>query len=225
MGHFDVVQSEEPLILNGPNVENINPYLDTMDRVLKGLQYLQRSDLQSQQSVLLKMYDLIEIGSIKLSEIISDWITAESNPIDISDYISSTSTSNHREFPTLSSATYSAITPILSYLKSLPNHPSTGFSPFLHGLSTLSDIRSDYLDSSISPLGAKVLEYAIERMGSENGAGGMAGMTSAFGLMSNDDDDGANVAGHRRGNAGAEAWIEGMVLMAEVSLLRERANF
>ncbi|MCO5589148.1 hypothetical protein L7F22_043114 [Adiantum nelumboides] len=43
----------------------------------------------------------------------------------------------------------------------------------------------------------------------------MAGMTSAFGLMSNDDDDGANVAGHRRGNAGAEAWIEGMVLMAE----------
>lgn len=110
-------------------------------------------------------------------------------------------------------------------MKSLPNHPSTGFSPFLHGLSILSDIRSGYLDSSISPLGAKVLEYAIERMnGSENGAGGMAGMTSAFGLMNNDDDDdnhhGSNAAGHRRGKAGAEDWIEGMVVMAEVSNLR-----
>jgi len=91
MGHFDVVQSEEPLILNGPNVENINPYLDTMDRVLKGLEYLERSDLKSQQSVLLKMYDLIEIGSIKLSEIISDWITAESNPIDIHEYLAGAS--------------------------------------------------------------------------------------------------------------------------------------
>lgn len=55
LSHYDVVQDEEPLIRKGPRPDDIRPYMDTIDRVRKGLEYLKRSDLRSQERVMQDM--------------------------------------------------------------------------------------------------------------------------------------------------------------------------
>lgn len=205
LGHYDVLQDEEPLIQKGPSARNPTPYLDTVSRVRQGLDYLAKSDLQSQQKVMLRMNDLIEMGSRNIAELIKDWVTAESDQhgLDVEDYL-------QREvpLPRLSTATVDAVVPLFSFLKTLPTHPKTHHAPFSSALVAYSEIRGRYMDASLSVLGQRVIKYSQERLGS---TATRAGMTAAW----KNDEEGS---GYMRGSAGLSNWINATIDMAEVSL-------
>lgn len=210
LGHYDVVQDEEPLLRQGPSVRDPQPYLDTIARVKQGLDYLARSDLQSQQKVMLKMNDLIELGSRNVTDMIRDWVTAESDMhgIDVADYVP-----RGMALPRLSTATMDAIIPLFSFLKSLPTHPQTHHAPFSSALVAYSEIRGRYVDASLAPLAQQVITYSQERLSS---TAGRAGMTAAW---QNDEDD----TGYSRGNAGLSNWINAALDLTEneYSILEE----
>ena len=86
LGHYDVVMDEQPIIKAGPDVRDTTPYMETIDRVIKGLDYLRKSDLKSQDGVMKKMNDLIELGARNLTDVVRDWVTANSEVIDLTEY-------------------------------------------------------------------------------------------------------------------------------------------
>ncbi|UZJ52730.1 hypothetical protein CBS101457_002050 [Exobasidium rhododendri] len=206
LGHYDVLQDEEPLIQQGPSARDLNPYLDTVTRVKQGLDYLAMSNLQSQQKVMLRMYDLIEVGSRKIADVIKDWVTLESDQqgLDLAEYIS-----QETPFPPLSIATVDAIVPLFSFLKTLPTHPQTHHAPFSSALVAYSDIRGRYMDACLMSLSQRVVKHSQERLGS---TAGRAGMTAAW---QNDDEN----TGYARGSAGLSDWIDATLDMAECELL------
>lgn len=219
--------SHHPALLDSrPDVQDVHSYFDIVDRVVRGLEYLRRSDLKSQEGVVRRMHSLIESGSRNLTSLLEQWVSAESAPIDPMDYIpqresgnsvlstlfSSTYSSTALFHPTgvplpiLSGATLEAIIPILSYLKSLPSNPTNGYAPFLAALSLYSDIRGEYLDQSIDPLGQYIVSYASDRIGTQSARTG--GMAAAFGAQ---EDEGA----YYRGAAGIRDWLKTLLDMAE----------
>ncbi|CAO1619266.1 unnamed protein product [Sympodiomycopsis kandeliae] len=203
LGHFDVVEEEEPRILAGPDMHDIQPYIETMGRVVRGLEYLRRSDLKSQERVVLRMHDVIETGARNLTSLMREWVIAESAPIDPSDYVP-----QRLPLPILSGATLEAIIPILSYLKSLPTNPTNGYAPFLAALSSYSDIRGEYLSNSVSHLGQGLITYATERIGHHSNRNG--GMASAF--EASQEEEGG---GYLRGGAGIRDWMKSILDMSE----------
>ncbi len=150
--------------------------MDTIDRVIKGLKYLQKSDLKSQEGVMKRMNDLIELGARNLTNVISDWVRADSEAIDLADY-----TPRNAHYPTLSSATHDAIVPIFNYLSTLPRHPRTGYSPLSAGFAAYTSVRSKYLTQCLGPLSAKLQQYALDKIGT--------GVSGAGWSWSHDDDD------------------------------------
>lgn len=206
LGHYDVLQDEEPLVLQGPSTRNPQPYLDTIGRVKQGLEYLARSDLQSQQKVMLKMNDMIETGSRNIAELIKDWLTAETDQhsMDLDGRFS-----KEIPLPRLSSATVDAIVPLFSFLKTLPTHPKTHHAPFSSALVAYSDIRGNYMDVALGNMAQRILKYSQERL--ETSAG-RAGMTAAW---QHDEED----TGYTRGSAGLSIWINATLDMAESELL------
>jgi exocyst complex protein 7 len=211
LGHYDVVQDEEALLRQGPSVRDPQPYLDTITRVKQGLNYLARSDLQSQQKVMVRMNDLIELGSRNVTDMIRDWLSAESDMhgVDVSEYVP-----RGIALPRLSSATFGAIIPLFSFLKTLPSHPRTHHAPFSSALVAYAEIRAKYMESSLTPLAQRVDAYSKERLSS---TAGRAGMTAAW--QNEEDDDG----GYSRGSAGLSNWINATLDMAEneYSILEE----
>lgn len=210
LGHYDVVQDEEPLLRQGPSVRDPQPYLDVIARVKHGLEYLARSDLQSQQKVMLRMNDLIELGSRNVADMIRDWVSAESDMhgIDVNEYVP-----RGMALPRLSSATLEAVIPLFSFLKTLPTHPQTHHAPFSSSLVAYSEIRGRYVDASLAPLAKRVISYSQERLSS---SAGRAGMTAAW---QHEEDD----QGYSRGSAGLSNWINATIELAEneFSILEE----
>jgi exocyst complex protein 7 len=206
LGHYDVLQDEEPLVMQGPSTRNPQPYLDTIGRVKQGLDFLVQSNLQSQQKVMLKMNDLIETGSRNIADLIKDWLTAETDQhsMELEENLS-------REVPLhrLSSATIDAIVPLFSFLKTLPTHPKTHHAPFSSALVAYSDIRGNHMENALVRLAQRVLTYSQERLES---SAGRSGMTAAW---QNDDEE----AGYTRGSAGISIWINSTLSMAENELL------
>ncbi|SNX83029.1 related to Exocyst complex component Exo70 [Melanopsichium pennsylvanicum] len=194
LGHYDVVIDEQPLLKQGPDVRDTRPYMDTIDRVIIGLEYLQKSDLKSQEGVMKRMSDLIELGAKNLCNVVTDWIRAESEAVDVA------ALSTNAHYPVLSEATHNAVVPILNYLSTLPRHPRTGYSPLSAGFAAYATVRSNYLIQSLGPLAAKLQRYALEKIGT--GASG-AGM-----VMVTYDDDEDHSSAYRRGEAGAVEMFE-----------------
>ncbi|CCF53274.1 hypothetical protein NDA11_003534 [Ustilago hordei] len=194
LGHYDVVIDEQPLLKQAPDVRDTRPYMDTIDRVIKGLNYLQKSDLKSQEGVMKRMNDLIELGARNLTNVVSDWVRADSGVIDLSEY------SRNAHYPVLSEATHNAIIPILNYHSTLPRHPRTGYSPLSAAFATYASVRSNYLAQCLIPLASRLQQYALEKIGT--GASG-AGM-----VMVNNHDDEDHSSSYRRGEAGAVELFE-----------------
>ncbi|CAO1612756.1 unnamed protein product [Parajaminaea phylloscopi] len=200
LGHFDVVEEEEPKIQQGPDVRNLGPYFDTMDRLVRGLEYLKRSDLKSQEGVMRRMHDLIETGARNLTSLLNDWVSAESVAINPEDYIP-----RRLPLPILSGATLEAIIPIFSYLKGLPTNPSNGYAPFLAALAVYSDTRGAYMEQSVAAMGNALVDFCRDRVAAPSNRGAM---TAAF--AAEDDDE-----GYQRGSAGAREWVKAILDMAE----------
>ncbi|PWY98442.1 hypothetical protein BCV70DRAFT_201756 [Testicularia cyperi] len=198
LGHYDVVIDEQPILKQGPDVRDTRPYIDTIDRVIKGLRYLQRSDLKSQEGVMKKMTDLIELGARNLTTVISDWVSADSEPIDATEV-------NPRTFsyPVLSEPTNDAIVPILNYLSTLPEHPRTGYTPLPAALAVYASVRSDYLVKSLSPMVDRMHSFALEKVGVRG-----SGMVM---VMQEDDDD--HTGDYRRGESGTVELFESFYAM------------
>lgn len=179
------------------------PYLETIERVQRGLDYLSKSDLKSQQKVMTRMHDLIETGSRNVCSVIKDWVNAESQDIlDPADYLP-----RGIALPVLSEATLEHVVPLLSFLKTLPTHPKTHHAPFSSALAAYAEIRSTYVENCLAPSNRRVVAYAQERVGVSAGAAGRAGMAAAW----DDDED----VGYARGNAGLGEWISSTLDMAE----------
>ena len=194
LGHYDVVLDEQPLLKQGPDVRDTRPYMDTIDRVVKGLDYLQSSNLQSQEGVMKRMNDLIELGARNLCNVISDWVRADSEVIDLYEY------TRNAHYPVLSEATHNAIVPIFNYLSTLSQHPRTGYAPLSAGFAVYASIRSNYLTQCLGPLASTMQQHALEKIGT--GASG-AGM-----VMVTHDDDSDHHSAYRRGQAGAVELFE-----------------
>lgn len=186
------------------SVRDPQPYLDTIERVKEGLEYLARSNLQSQQKVMLHMNDLIELGSRNIGEMIKDWVGAESpaEGIDLQDLAL-----RGEPLPYLSLPTIEATVPLLSFLKTLPSHPKTHHAPFSSALVGYSELRSRYMDASLAPLAQRLTKYSRDQLGA---SAGHAGMTAAW-QQSEDE------AGYSRGSSGLSIWITATLDMAEVS--------
>ncbi|CAO1620193.1 unnamed protein product [Jaminaea pallidilutea] len=205
LGHFDVVQDEEPKILDGPRTASeAGPYFDTIDRLVRGLEYLKRSDLKSQEDVIRRMYSLIETGSRNLTSLLSDSVSAESSPISPEDFLP-----RRVPLPILSGSTIEAITPIFSHLKSLPMNPANGYAPFLASLSVYSDVRGTYLEQSVAASGRQLVDFCKEVVGvSSIGQG--SSLNAA--LASEEEET------YQRGSSGAREWMQSMLDMAENEL-------
>ncbi|PWN47507.1 hypothetical protein IE53DRAFT_247186 [Violaceomyces palustris] len=197
LGHYDVVIDEQPIIKAGPSVRDTNPYMDCISRIIKGLEYLKKSDLKSQEGVMKKMYDLIELGARNLTDVVRDWVTADSEAIDASEY-----QIRNIPYPVLSPPTQEAIIPIFNYLSTLPVHPRSSYSPLPACLSIYASIRANYLDHCLSPVYKKVQDYATERIGVGSVGAGMVNAWSGGG----DDDDGG--VSYRRGQAGVKEMLD-----------------
>lgn len=195
LGHYDVVIDEQPLLKQGPDARDTRPYMDTIDRVIKGLKYLQKSDLKSQEGVMKRMNDLIELGARNLAGVIGDWVRADSEVIDLTEY-----SPRNARYPTLSEPTHTAIVPIFNYLSTLPQHPRTGYSPPSAGFAAYASVRSTYLSQCLNPLANKLQQYALEKIGT--------GASSAGMVMVTHDDDGDHSSNYRRGEAGAVELFE-----------------
>lgn len=194
LGHYDVVLDEQPLLKQGPDARDTRPYMDTIDRVVKGLEYPEKSNLKSQEGVMKRMYDLIELGSRNLCNTVADWVRADSEAIDLSEY------SRDAHYPVLSEPTHNAVVPIFNYLSTLPRHPRTGHTPLSAGLAAYAAVRSDFLTQCLNPLAARLQQHAIEKIGTGASGSGMA--------MANHDDDGDHHASYRRGESGAVELFE-----------------
>ncbi len=168
--------------------------MDTIDRVVKGLEYLEKSNLKSQEGVMKRMNDLIELGSRNLCNVIADWVRADSEAIDLSEY------SRDAHYPALSEPTHNAVVPIFNYLSTLPRHPRTGHTPLSAGFATYASVRSDYLTQCLNPLAARLQQHAIEKIGTGASGSGMA--------MANHDDDADHHSSYRRGEASAVELFE-----------------
>ncbi|EPQ31833.1 uncharacterized protein PFL1_00032 [Pseudozyma flocculosa PF-1] len=188
LGHYDVLIDEQPIIKAGPDVRDTTPYMETIDRVLKGLDYLRRSDLKSQEGVMKRMNDLVETGARNLVDVVRDWVNADSEPIDLSEY-----SPRNASYPVLSGPTQEAIVPIFHYLATLHDHPRTGYSPLPASLSTYANVRSAYLDRCLSPMAQRIYTYAVEKIGTTASSAGM--------VMVNHDDDDDAAGTYRRGDA------------------------
>lgn len=206
LGHYDVLQDEEPLVAQGPSARDPQPYLDTINRVKQGLDYLAKSDLQSQQNVRIRMNDMIETGSRNIAELIKDWVSAETDQhgIDLEDHLA-----REIHLPKLSTATIDAVVPLFSFLKTLPTHPQTHHAPFSSALVAYSEIRGRYMDTALRKMSQRIMMYSQERLVS---VAGRAGMTAAW---QHDEED----AGYTRGSAGLSTWINATLDMSEVSSL------
>ncbi|SJX61934.1 related to Exocyst complex component Exo70 [Sporisorium reilianum f. sp. reilianum] len=194
LGHYDVVIDEQPLLKQGPDVRDTRPYMDTIDRVIKGLDYLQKSNLKSQEGVMKRMNDLIELGARNLCNVISDWVRADSEVIDLYEY------TRNAHYPVLSEATHNAVVPILNYLSTLPQHPRTGYAPLSAGFAAYASVRSHYLTQCLTPLAAAMQQHALEKIGTGASAAGM--------VMVTHDDDSDHHSAYRRGQAGAVELFE-----------------
>ncbi|SPO23353.1 related to Exocyst complex component Exo70 [Ustilago trichophora] len=188
LGHYDVVIDEQPLLKQGPDVRDTRPYMDTIDRVIKGLKYLEKSDLKSQEGVMKRMNDLIELGARNLCNVITDWVHADSEAVDLSEY------SRNAHYPVLSEATHNAIVPIFNYLSTLPRHPRNGYAPLSAGFAAYASVRGNYLVQCLGPLSAKLQQYALEKIG--------AGASGAGMVMVTHEDDEDHSTNYRRGEAG-----------------------
>jgi exocyst complex protein 7 len=204
LGHYDVLQDEEPLVRQGPSARDPRPYLDTISRVKQGLDFLATSDLQSQQKVMLRMHDLIEMGSRNIADLIREWLSAESNQngLDLELYFR-----QEAPLPRITTATIDNVAPLFSFLKTLPTHPKTHHAPFSSALVAYSEIRGRYMEASLAPLGQMIISYSQETLGS---TAGRSGMTAAW---RNEEEN----TGYARGSAGLSNWISATVDMAEVS--------
>lgn len=151
---------------------------------------------------MVRMNDLIELGSRNVSDMIKDWINAESpsEGIDIQDHLL-----RGEEFPRLSSATVEAVAPLFSFLKTLPSHPRTHHAPFSSALVAYSETRGMYMDASLAPLLREVLSQSQERLGS---SAGRAGMTAAWHQAEEE-------SNYARGSSGLAAWISATLDFAE----------
>ena len=194
LGHYDVVIDEQPLLKQGPDVRDTRPYMDTIDRVIKGLKYLQKSDLKSQEGVMKRMNDLIELGARNLCNVISDWVRADSEAVDVSEY------SRNAHYPVLSEATHNAVVPIFNYLSTLPRHPRTGYAPLSAGFAAYASVRSNYLLQCLGPMTARLQQYTLEKIGTGASGSGM--------VMVTQDDDEEHSSNYRRGEAGVVELFE-----------------
>ncbi|KAN0066570.1 exocyst complex component exo70 [Thecaphora frezii] len=202
LGHYDVLIDEQPIIKAGPDVRDTEPYMQTIDRVLKGLAYLERSDLKGQDGVVKRMNDLVETGARNLVDVVRDWVNADSEPIDLTEF-----SPRNVSYPVLSSPTQEAIVPIFRYLADLPDHPRTRYSPLPAALSTFATVRAAYLNQCLSPMVQRIYTYAVEKIGTGVSSAGMV-------MVTNDDDDDAG-GSYRRGESNPTGTIGAYCAMLE----------
>lgn len=192
--HYGVVVDEEPLLLRGPSLRDPWPYLEAVQRVAHGIEQMRASATKTPDQVLSKMETLLDHGARNVADLVREYTTAESTPIDLRALLE-----RHAALPSLSSECLMSVKALLQFLWTLrtPAAAARAESPFSGALASYAQVRSNYCLASIQPLVAHVMRVANVMQDPSVHAPREA-------LME-----------YQRGSAGLQAWLQGMLELVE----------
>lgn len=145
--HYGVVVDEEPLILRGPNPRDPWPYLEAIQRVAQGIVQTRAGELKNPEQVVSKMETLRDLGAGNVAELVREYTSTESRPIDLRAYLD-----QQHGLPTLSSECLTSIKALLQFLSTLEHGARRAESPFHLALASYAQVRSAYCSACLAPL-------------------------------------------------------------------------
>ncbi|RCH94987.1 exocyst complex component exo70, partial [Rhizopus stolonifer] len=142
---LNMPSKEEAFILKGPDENNVLPYLKAMGRLRDGVDAIEKSQLRSCEKTIYQIKQLLKAGMLHLETLFRKWLTAVSNPVDLSTMLNS-----NREMMT--TASMRQLSQLSTYIAS--SEKEIGYSvdftkPYI-------EIRSSFLQRSLHPLSQSV---------------------------------------------------------------------
>ncbi|CAG8477746.1 11307_t:CDS:10 [Diversispora eburnea] len=146
IGYFELVEREEMTIKRGPNENDLEPYLNSINKCNKAMEILGSMRLKSSEKVLAAI--------LQLEDIFRQWLISRSTPIEPLAYIAKST-----EIPGIPSGPLKNLATLSSYLATYS--PELGYSSDF--VKAYIDVRSNYLVKSLTLLGQASISTAEKR--------------------------------------------------------------
>lgn len=155
LGHHDLVDREGPLIREGPDPSDLEPYKAALDRLLSAADALRRADAKGQSATLAAMGLLIDSGSRQLVAVFTRWTKETSSSVDAGALVAA-----GKPFPPLSSFFLDTAIPLFMYLRSLPDIGPKVLKDLESGYA---DVRAVYMEESLRQCAKDFLVDALSQ--------------------------------------------------------------
>ncbi|CAG8459687.1 65_t:CDS:10 [Scutellospora calospora] len=154
IGYFDLVEREEVTIKRGPNVNDLDSYLNSIGKCNKAMEVLGAMRLKSSEKIIGQLKQILKAAMLQLEELFRLWLTERSNPIEPLSFLT-----KKLEIPGIPSVSSKNLKTLSSYLA------TTGLelgytSEFVK---IYIDVRSNYLVKSLTMLAQASISTAEKR--------------------------------------------------------------
>ncbi|WFD29868.1 exocyst complex component exo70 [Malassezia sp. CBS 17886] len=145
--HFGVVVDDEPSILRGPDLRDPWAYLESTQRIVKGIESATSGAMSNPEQLLSKLHNI--------ADLVREYTSTESRPVNPHTYQSDTT-----PLPALSPDCTTSIKALLQFLSTLPRTSAAPGEALASALATYSTVRAKFLVGSIEPLLQQVCDVA-----------------------------------------------------------------
>lgn len=128
--------------------------MDALQRVLRD-GHSSSSSMSNQEQLRSKMLSLADLGAQKVVNLVVQYASAESKPIDLLTYMSS-----GKRVPSLTEECITSIKALLQFLSTMPDSQNKSDHAFVLALQSFAQVRAAYLTSSMEPMTRAVVNSA-----------------------------------------------------------------
>ncbi|RHZ56375.1 hypothetical protein Glove_402g16 [Diversispora epigaea] len=154
IGYFELVEREEMTIKRGPNENDLEPYLNSINKCNKAMEILGSMRLKSSEKVLGQLKQILKAAILQLEDIFRQWLVSRSTPIEPLAYIAKST-----DIPGIPPGPLKNLATLSSYLATYS--PELGYSSDF--VKAYIDVRSNYLVKSLTLLAQASISTAEKR--------------------------------------------------------------
>ncbi|KAJ1974632.1 exocyst complex component exo70 [Dimargaris xerosporica] len=140
--YFDCAKDEEPIIKQGPNQDDLLPYLKSINNLQMANDFVKYVNMRSVERVSKQIKGLLELGLQNLNDLFRQWLLQYSDPIDPIQY------DNALSIPKPPQATIRLLEMLVTYLATSESETGTR----IDYSKVYVDIRSTYIFKSLASL-------------------------------------------------------------------------
>ncbi|KAJ1988813.1 exocyst complex component exo70 [Dimargaris cristalligena] len=140
--YFDCVRDEEPIIKQGPNEDDLLPYLKSINNLQLANDFIKQVNMRSCERVSKQIKQLLEVGLQNLNELFKKWLQQYSEPIDPTKYKSPL------DIPRPPPATLRLLEMLITYLSTSESEIGTT----IDYTKSFIDIRTLYISKSMAAI-------------------------------------------------------------------------